>query len=282
VEKWPLGIPSQTDAKPAKYDFQNKRQPVRTIVVRFKHRTAMKILNLGCGTKTSSKSGVINIDWSIYLRLKQLKILTPLVPLFFKGERLERFNSLPDNIVAHNLAKGIPFTADSVDVVYHSHMFEHLDRDVAEAFLMEVKRVLKPGGIHRIVVPDFEKGCKSYLSHIASCDINPDKADDHDSYIATLIEQSVRREADGTSHQRALRRFIENRVLGDARQRGETHQWMYDRINLKTKLINAGYTAVHVQNYHTSLIPNWTEYGLDIDERGNQIQPGSLYIEAIK
>lgn len=242
----------------------------------------MKILNLGCGIKTSSKPGVINIDWSIYLRLKQLKILKPFVSLFFKGERLERFNSLPDNIMAHDLAKGIPFTADSVDVVYHSHMFEHLDRDVAETFLMEVKRVLKRGGIHRIVVPDFEKGCKSYLSHIASCDENPDEADDHDSYIATLIEQSVRREADGTSRQRALRRFIENRVLGDARQRGETHQWMYDRINLKTKLMAAGYTEVHVQDYRTSIIPDWAAYRLDVDKNGNQIQPGSLYVEAVK
>lgn len=184
--------------------------------------------------------------------------------------------------MAHDLAKGIPFTADSVDVVYHSHMFEHLDRDVAETFLMEVKRVLKRGGIHRIVVPDFEKACKSYLSHIASCEVNPDKADDHDSYIATLIEQSVRREADGTSHQRALRRFIENRILGDARQRGETHQWMYDRINLKKKLMAAGYTEVYVQDFRTSIIPDWAAYRLDVDKNGHQIQPGSLYVEAVK
>lgn len=242
----------------------------------------MTILNLGCGTKTSSKMGVINIDWSIYLRLKQLKILAPIVPLFFRGARLERFNALPDNIMAHNLAKGIPFESASVDVVYHSHMLEHLDRDVAETFLVEVKRVLKPGGIHRIVAPDFEEGCQAYLSHIAACDENPDKADDHDAYIATLIEQSVRREADGTSHQPPVRRYIENRVLGDARQRGETHQWMYDRINLKAKLISAGYKEVHVQDCHTSLVPDWAEYRLDVDKDGHQIQPGSLYVEAVK
>ena len=148
----------------------------------------MKILNLGCGTKTSDSADVINIDWSIYLRLKQSKLLKPIVPLVFRGERLERFHSLPANIMVHNLARGIPFGSDSVDVVYHSHMFEHLDRNVADAFLIEVKRVLKPGGIHRIVVPDFEKACKNYIAHIESCDINQDNIKDHDDYIYNLLQ----------------------------------------------------------------------------------------------
>ena len=47
----------------------------------------MIILNLGCGTKTSKKPGVVNVDWSIYLRLKQMKVLTPIIPLFVRGER---------------------------------------------------------------------------------------------------------------------------------------------------------------------------------------------------
>ena len=245
-------------------------------------KIAMKILNLGCGTKTSNKHGVINIDWSIYLRLKKMKVLRPVVPLFVRGERLERFQSLADNIMVHNLATGIPFNSDSVDAVYHSHILEHLDRNVAERFLMEVKRVLKPGGIHRIVVPDFEKASKAYIAHIASCEANPIESDNHDSYIAQLLEQSVRREASGTSQQNSLRRFFENLVLGDARRRGETHQWMYDRINLRSKLINIGYNEVHVQDYDTSLIPNWNEYGLDLDESGDQYKPESLYIEARK
>lgn len=242
----------------------------------------MKILNLGCGTKTSNNPDVVNIDWSIYLQLKQSKTLKPFVPLLVRGERLKRLKSLPDNIMVHNLAKGIPFDSDSVDVVYHSHMIEHLDRDVALGFLIEVKRVLKPKGIHRIVVPDLEKACRAYMSHISLCDENPDESKNHDSYVAILIEQSVRREASGTIKQNSLRRFIENLVLGDARRRGETHQWMYDRINLKEKLINTGYIETYVQDYNTSQIPNWNDYGLDVDENGHQYKPESLYIEGRK
>ena len=242
----------------------------------------MKILNLGCGTKISDHPEVINIDWSIYLRLKKITIIKPLIPLFIKGERLERFHSIPDNILVHDLSKGIPFKDNSIDVVYHSHLLEHLDRDIAELFLLEVKRVLKPDGIHRIVVPNLENICNEYIEHCHLCENNPDEIYRHDSFIIPLLEQSVRKEAYGTSQQKGLRRFFENLLLGDARKRGETHQWMYDRFNLKAKLMNAGYREVIVQNYDTSLIPNWTKYGLDVDKEGKQYKPGSLYMEAIK
>ncbi len=244
--------------------------------------STMKILNLGCGTKVSSSQNVINIDWSIYLRLKKNRFLRPIVPLLLKGERLIRFNGLSDNIVVCNLAKGIPFSSDSIDIVYHSHLLEHLDRNIAKIFLLEVKRVLKTGGIQRVVVPDIEKACMSYISHLSICENNLDESMRHDQYISAIIEQSVRKEASGTSQQKTIRRFVENAILGDTRRRGETHQWMYDRVNLSALLIAIGYKNIVLQDYNTSLIPNWNEYRLDLDEHGNQYKPESLYIEAQK
>jgi SAM-dependent methyltransferase len=170
----------------------------------------------------------------------------------------------------------------AVDVVYHSHMLEHLDRDVASKFLLEVKRVLKPGGICRIVVPDLESGVRAYLSHISSSERYPDAAQEHDTYVARLLEQSVRKEASGTSRQKPLRRLLENMLLGDARSRGETHQWMYDRFNLPHLLKKLRYSQVHVLDYKTSLIKHWSDYGLDVDDEGDQYKPDSLYVEAIK
>ena len=242
----------------------------------------MKILNLGCGTKTCNQSNVVNIDWSIYLRLKKIKILRPIITLLLSNERLKRFKSIADEIMVYDLSKGIPFKSCSVDVVYHSHMFEHLDKDGAENFLLEVKRVLKPGGIHRIVVPDFEIVCRSYIEHITSCKSNSNNIAVHDEYISRILEQSVRKEAFGSSQQNKFIRFIENIILGDARRRGETHQWMYDRINLKEKLIRSGYKKVYIQAYDSSEIQDWNEYGLDVDENNAQYKPDSLYIEAIK
>lgn len=244
----------------------------------------MRILNLGCGTKTSAHPNVVNIDWSIYLRFKRNRALRAITPLLIGGERLERFRALADNIMVHNLAKGIPFESGSVDVVYHSHLLEHLDREVAKRFLLEVKRVLAPGGIQRIVVPDLERACREYLADIARYDDDVADAADavgHEVYVSALLEQSVRREAFGTSQRGPLRRFLENAVLGDARRRGETHQWMYDRVSLVSLLSGLGYRDSRRQSYDTSLIPSWSQYGLDL-AAGGEYKPGSLYIEARK
>lgn len=242
----------------------------------------MKILNLGCGTKVSSNPQVINMDWSISVRVKKSRLLRPFVPVFIKGERRRKYDLLNGNIMAHDLSKGIPFDSNTTDVVYQSHLLEHLDKDDAVKFLLEIERVLKPGGIHRIVVPDFERVCKAYLSHLVVCEKETAEVANHDTYIAAIIEQSVTREASGTSQQPPVRRFIENCFLGDARKRGETHQWMYDRFNLSCLLTKLGYKALRLQQYNTSSIPNWNDFGLDLNEDGNEYKPGSLYMEVEK
>jgi len=242
----------------------------------------MKILNLGCGTKVSAKPNVVNIDWSVMLRMKKNPVFRAVAPMVLKGERRARFESLPDNIMVHNLAKGIPFENGSFDAVYHSHILEHLDREVARGFLAEIKRVLKPGGIVRIVVPDLEKACREYLSHVSVSESDASEAGKHDEFVAAILEQSVRREPSGTSRQRPFRRFVENALLGDARRRGETHQWMYDRINLAAFLEQAGFVSPLIQVYDRSQIPEWGDYGLDQDAQGNEYKLESLYIEARK
>lgn len=244
--------------------------------------SAPTILNLGCGTKTSAHPNVANLDWSISLRIRRNPLLRGLAPMLLNEGRLERYRSLPSNIVVHNLARGIPYDDGTVDAVYHSHLFEHLDRPIAQAFVSEVLRVLRPGGIHRIVVPDLETACRSYLEHLDAVDAGTANAADHDSRVAAILEQSVRREADGTSRQGPVRRRVENFLLGDARRRGETHQWMYDRVNLAHLLESAGYKECHVESYQTSRIPDWDTYGLDVNEDGSQYKPNSLYLEGVK
>jgi SAM-dependent methyltransferase len=242
----------------------------------------MKVLNLGCGHKFSAHPDVINIDWSIYLRMRSSRLLFALAPFLLSGARRERFERLPRNIMSHDLSRGIPFPDGSVDVIFHSNVLEHLDREIAEHFLGEARRALKPGGVHRIVVPDFEYACGAYMAHIAKCDRDPQAHARHDDFIALVLEQSIRREAAGTRLQPPLRRFIENAVLGDARRRGETHQWMYDRISLASLLKRVGYRDVELMRYDTSAISGWAEYGLDTHADGSEYAPGSLYMEAVK
>ncbi len=58
--------------------------------------------------------------------------------------------------------KRIPLPSDSVSLVYSSHMLEHLDRTEASMFLLEVNRVLKSGGLLRLVLPDLSKAIAIY------------------------------------------------------------------------------------------------------------------------
>jgi predicted SAM-dependent methyltransferase len=57
------------------------------------------------------------------------------------------------------------FKDNSVDLVYSSHLLEHFPRNKTEDVLREWHRVLKPGGILRIAVPDFEKLVEVYLKY---------------------------------------------------------------------------------------------------------------------
>lgn len=243
-------------------------------------RRARTVVNLGCGDKVGTHPDVVNVDWSIYLRFRASPLLAWLPPLVLDAKRRERYLNLPRNIVAHDLSRGLPFADASIDVVYHSHMLEHLDRPVVPGFLAEVRRVLKPGGVHRIVVPDLEQLSRLYLEDLARR--APDTAEwaGHDACVAELIEQSVRREAAAAQSLTGLRRRLYTRVFGDARRRGETHQWLYDRVNLGALLLAAGYRDIRVERFDTSRIEGWDTYGLDTDAAGRQYKPGSLYLEA--
>lgn len=240
----------------------------------------MRLVNLGCGMKTSSAEGVVNLDNSILLRLRTTWWLRPIAPLILNGKRLQALKHLPSNLLYHDLTRGLPFDDCSCDAVYHSHLLEHLERPHGLKLLAEVRRVLKPNGIHRIVVPDLESKCRRYLLNLDAAIADPTLGPTHDRFVANLYEQSVRREAAGSSRQRPLRRWLENTLLGDARSRGQTHQWMYDRVNLRAKLERTGHREVRVVDYQTSEIPGWSEMGLDVNADGSPHKVCSLFIEA--
>lgn len=59
----------------------------------------------------------------------------------------------------------LSFIADeSVDVIYNCHVLEHFKRRETLRVLLEWHRVLRPGGVLRIAVPDFSALCDVYLS----------------------------------------------------------------------------------------------------------------------
>src|SRR5674476_867863 len=82
------------------------------------------------------------------------------------------FHSDDARVLRANLLSGFPFRDRYFDAVYSSHVLEHFTPAQADLLLQEAWRVLKPGGIVRIVVPDLEASCREYCRILAldDCD----------------------------------------------------------------------------------------------------------------
>jgi SAM-dependent methyltransferase len=59
------------------------------------------------------------------------------------------------HLSSHDITK-LDFEDNTVDLIYASHVIEYFDREEVIPILREWKRVLKPGGILRLSVPDFD------------------------------------------------------------------------------------------------------------------------------
>jgi predicted SAM-dependent methyltransferase len=132
----------------------------------------MKYLNLGCGHHYSRHPSWTNLD----------------------------FIETGKGVIAHNLLSGVPFAENSFDLVYHSHVLEHMTKADGEKFLSECLRVLKPGGILRIAVPDLEQILRNYLRLLEAglADPDDDKArKDYHWILLELFDQAARNRSGG-------------------------------------------------------------------------------------
>lgn len=127
----------------------------------------MKLLNIGCGS--TSHPGWTNVD---------------IVP---SGSE----------VLVHNIRKGLPFKDDTFDAVYHSHVLEHIPRAEAEKFVKEAVRVLKPGGIMRVVVPDLEAIVRLYIEKLEDVLEKAKSADDYEWVMLELYDQVARTASGG-------------------------------------------------------------------------------------
>src|SRR5450432_493903 len=99
----------------------------------------------------------------------------------------------------HDLNTGIPIGDNSVDVVYHSHILEHFTKGKGEQLVKECFRVLKPGGIIRIAVPDLEQLARQYLINLekANSDNSEMNAENYNWSLIELFDQMIRNQSGG-------------------------------------------------------------------------------------
>ena len=63
-----------------------------------------------------------------------------------------------------DLSAGLPYDDRVADLIFMSHALEHFDYDVGERLLRECRRVLRPGGLIRVAVPDGRRLVDLYRS----------------------------------------------------------------------------------------------------------------------
>jgi predicted SAM-dependent methyltransferase len=106
----------------------------------------------------------------------------------------DNFDLVPtDGVRPLNLLAPLPFAAESARACYSSHVLEHISRSYAPKFLAEIFRVLMPGGVVRIVVPDLEQITRLYLRELeAAVQEAPGAVARHEWMTIELLDQLTR------------------------------------------------------------------------------------------
>lgn len=204
-------------------------------------------LNLGCGQNVLD--GWINIDNSPSALLVKWPIVKSLLFRLGVVDKTTYGVPWPEEIVWHDVTKGLPYENESADKIYSSHMLEHLEKEQGEFVLRECYRVLKTGAVLRLVVPDLAFHAERYLRQIAeSDDIGREP---HDEFLWNIYGAYLEK-----------RRF------------GSTHRYMYDWPTLRIILQEIGFQQIERQAYQVSLDPELS----CLDNRPED----SLHIDAVK
>lgn len=219
----------------------------------------MKKLNLGCGQ--IRPVGWLNADSSMNTLLQR----TTLGKWVAKKMGAVIYDT--SNVVYMNLnKKWRKVKDDSIDIVYASHLFEHLEIDTAKIFLAEAYRVIKPNGCIRLVMPDLYENCKEYILKIDNGDVDASR---HLLWALNLYEK-------GPDQQVSLL----HKLLGFVQGSPHRHKYMYDRLSLTKLLMENGFKGLQFSVYGQS------NYISDInDVEGPHLYGGyanSIYVEAIK
>jgi len=209
-------------------------------------------VNLGCGD--TAPGGWVNCDSSWHAQLSKLTFVHQAI----KKMGLVTEARWPGNVRYLSLGKRFPWKEGSVDVVYASHVFEHLDQRVADNFIRECMRVLKRGGVLRIVVPDLLYHAKKYVNSTI------DGVSGAEEFLAiTNLRLPVAR---GLLHN------AYNLMLGHP----SLHKQMYDWTTLRQTIESYGFMNVRQLSHGIS---ESIENILDVEGHGTGYD-GSLYLEA--
>jgi predicted SAM-dependent methyltransferase len=209
-------------------------------------------INVGCGQTPTV--GWRNFDNSLSLRLSKFPLLT----IFLRKIGLVNMEQISfiqfareHSIEYGDATKGLPLQSDLVEVLYSSHMLEHLDQQEVVFFLKEARRIICSGGIIRLAVPDLHMLAERYIT-----------TNDADAFIASTRMTQPR---PGTLSARLRMLLVGTRH----------HQWMYDGLSLSRLLEAHGFVSPRILKAGETQIND--PQNLNLNERADE----SVYVEAV-
>ena len=116
-----------------------------------------------------------------------------------------------------DISKGLPFDDGQFDAVYHSHVLEHLGPDAGRDLLTECLRVLKPGGVIRVVVPDLEQIASLYLQKHQQAWDGTGRPVDYQWMKLELLDQLVRGQSGGEMGRFIVEGSVEGKTFAKQR-----------------------------------------------------------------
>ena len=170
-------------------------------------------------------------------------------------EHVDRESIPGANVRVCDIRLGLPYANESVEVAVCSHCLEHLH--VAwelPAVLREVHRVLMPGGVFRVAVPDLAKLVAAYA----------DGSTDNAKALASTQRES--KEYIGTSYE-DLPAALRFSVIAYGNNSGapyfDGHQVCFDEEALKWTLLKAGFVDFAVvgptESRHPTLLSRYRD-----------------------
>ena len=162
-----------------------------------------KNLHLGCLDRVFP--GWINTDITPHIYVSKFP---GLAWILYKLNKIspERYQQYQKGIFRQikylDVSQKFPWSNETFDHVYTSHMLEHLYPEEALNCISEVFRVLKTGGIFRIVVPDLDRMIASY---------NPNQPE---QFLTEFFETTQRR--DSNQHHWHYNEKLFHKILSEA------------------------------------------------------------------
>jgi len=216
-------------------------------------KKAVKV-NLASGP--ASTNSWINFDSGVLPLLSKFPAVRRLLVRF--GLLPEFYNEDWPKIRLVDISKKLPLSDDSVDFVYCSQALEHFEYWQTENILGEMHRILKPGGIVRVSVPDIDKMVQLYLKE------NKNDLSEAARNLNLLWWGHEKDVKPGNFLIKLSHRFI------------RPHQWHYNKTAMGQLLKKVGFRKVTPRPFRMGQVPGLKGVELEIH------RDHSLFLEAAK